>query len=108
MLVDLSLRIQRMKVTLLPYNVTVEQVEGTTLKDANALSRAPTDKPSRKDQQVEQEIINHVNTIEQTMPATERELQDIYFTKHDSDLQKLQEVMLKRWPNSISECQDEV
>ena len=60
MLVDLSLRIQRMKVTLLPYNVTVEQVEGTTLKDANALSRAPTDKPSCEDQQAEQEIINHV------------------------------------------------
>lgn len=86
MLVDLSLRIQQMKVTLLPYNVTVEHVEGTTLKDADALSRAPTDKPSREDQQAEQEIINQVNTIKQTMPATDRELQGIYFTKHDSDL----------------------
>ena len=109
MLVDMSPRIQQMKITLLPYTFTAKHVKGTTSKDADPLSRAPTDKPSHEDQLAEQVIINQVNTIVQTMPATDRELQNIcYFTKHDSGLQKLQEVMLKRWPNFINQCPAEV
>ena len=37
MLVDMSPRIQRMKMALLPYTFTTEHVKGTTLKDADAL-----------------------------------------------------------------------
>ena len=33
----MSPRIQRMKMTLLPYTFTTEHVKGTTLKDADAL-----------------------------------------------------------------------
>ena len=36
MLVDMSPRIQRMKMTLLPYTFTTDHVKGTTLKDTDA------------------------------------------------------------------------
>ena len=84
-------------------------MKGTTLKDADALSRAPTDKPSHEDQLGLQEIINEVNKIVQTMPTTDRKLQDTcYFTKDDLKLQKLQEGMMKGWPNFINECPGKV
>ena len=40
MLVDMSPRIQRMKMTVLPYTFTAEHVEGATLKDADASFRS--------------------------------------------------------------------
>ena len=52
----------------------VEHVKGTTSKDADALSTAPTDKPSHENQLAEQEVINQVNKIVQTMPTTHRKL----------------------------------
>ena len=95
MLVDMSPRIQRMKMTLLPYTFTAEHVKGTTLKDAHALSRAPTEQQSHEDQIAEQEIINLVNLVVQTMSATDKKLNDIHHrTKYDQ----------KGWPSSIKDC----
>ena len=101
----MSPRIQRMKMTLLPCTFTAEHVKGTTLKDADALSRAPTEQPSHEDQIAEREIINLVNLVVQTMPATDKKLNDIrHRTKYDQELQQLQEVMQKGWPSSIKDC----
>ena len=68
-------------------------------------SRAPTEKLSHEDQIVEQEIINQVHSVVQTMPATDKNLNDIrHLTKYDQELQQLQEVMQKGWPRSIKDC----
>ena len=91
--------------TLLPCTFTAEHVKGTTLKDADALSRTPTEQPSHEDQIAEREIINLVNLVVQTMPATDKKLNDIrHRTKYDQELQQLQEVMQKGWPSSIKDC----
>ena len=91
--------------TLLPYTFTAEHVKGTTLKDADALSREPTEQPSHEDRIAEQGIINQVNSVVQTIPATDKKLNDIrHLTKYDPELQQLQEVMQKGWPNSIKDC----
>ena len=91
--------------TLLPCTFTAEHVKGTTLKDADALSRAPTEQPSHEDQIAEREIINLVNLVVQTMPATDKKLNGIrHRTKYDQELQQLQEVMQKGWPCSIKDC----
>ena len=68
-------------------------------------SRAPTEKLIHEDQIVEQEIINQVHSVVQTMPATDKNLNDIrHLTKYDQELQQLQEVMQKGWPRSIKDC----
>ena len=63
--------------TLLPYTLTAEHVNWPTLKDADALSPAPTEQQSHEDQIAEQEIINQVNSVVQTMPGTNKKLNDI-------------------------------
>ena len=96
MLVDMSPRIQRMKMTLLPYTFTAEHVKGTTLKDADALSREPTEQPSHEDRIAEQGIINQVNSVVQTIPATDKKLNYTrHLNKYDQELQQLQEFMQK-------------
>lgn len=75
MLLDLSPRIQRMKMTLLPYSFTAEHVKSTDLVDADALSRAPTDHPYLEDQLAEQEIIHQGNAVIQSIPATSQKLE---------------------------------
>ena len=44
MLIDMSPRIQRMRMTLLKYSFITEQVKGFDMEHADALSRAPTQK----------------------------------------------------------------
>ena len=48
MLVDMSPRIQMMKMTLLPYTFTAEHVKGTTLKDAQQSNRVMKTKSPNK------------------------------------------------------------
>ena len=92
----MSPRIQRMKMTLLPYTFTAEHVKGTTLKDADALSREPTEQPSHEDRIAEQGIINQVNSVVQTIPATDKKLNYTrHLNKYDQELQQLQEFMQK-------------
>ena len=92
-----------MKMTLLPYAFTAEHVKGTSLKDADTLSRAPTEQPSHEDRIAEQGIINQVNSVVQAMPATDKKLNDTrHLNKYDQELQQLQEFMQK--PSSIKYC----
>ena len=100
----MSPRIQRMKITLLPYTFTAEHVKGTTLKDANALEHQQNNWVM-KDQIAKQEIIIQVNSVVQTMPATDKKLNGIlHLTKYDQELQQSEEVMQKGWPSSIKDC----
>jgi len=109
MLVDLSPRIQRMKMTLLPYTFTAEHVKGIDLKDADALSRAPTEQPNQQDQLAEQEIMHQVSAVIQSMPTTSRKLEEIrQQSETDTELITLRKVMNNGWPNSMQECPLEV
>ena len=82
--------------TLLPYTFTAEHVKGTTLKDADALSREPTEQPSHEDRIAEQGIINQVNSVVQTISSHWQEAQlHSHLNKYDQELQQLQEFMQK-------------
>ena len=108
MLIDMSPRIQRMRMTLLKYSFKAEHVQGTTLLDADALSRAPVDTPTKTDEMAERDIITHVNAIIQAMPATSTRLQEIRDnTATDTVLQKLRLTITQGWPNTKQDCREE-
>jgi hypothetical protein len=105
MLIDMSPRIQRMRMTLLKYSFTAEHVKGSNMEDADALSRAPTQKPNQDDEIAEQETTTHVNTVIENMPATNTKLDQIReLSKNDSTLQELKTLINQGWPNQRQQC----
>ena len=108
MMVDMSPRIQRMRMTLLRYTFTAEHVKGKSLVDADALSRAPTNEPTREDQIAEEQITAHVNAVIETMPATNTKLAEIKkLACTDTELQTLKTMIRKGWPQSKQQCPEE-
>ena len=72
---------------------------GKDLTDADALSRAPNEKPSAADQLVEEEIRAHVNLITNNIPASADRLEEIRdHTQQDITLQTVIEYIHKGWP----------
>lgn len=83
----------------------VEYYPGKEMTDADALSRAPTEAPTKEDQLTANDIETQVNTVIQTMPATSSRLTEIrYQTKIDPELQSLKNVTHEGWPNSRQQC----
>ena len=72
-LVDMSPRIQNLRMKLLQYNFKADHVAGKDLLDADAFSRAPVEEPSEEDELAE----NKKTLMEATTAANELELQEI-------------------------------
>ena len=107
-LIDMSPRIQNMRMKQLRYSFTAQHVKGTNMEDADALSRSPHEKPDEKDN-TEEEISCHINEVIKSMPVSTRYMGKIKEeTKQDKTLQTVKEVMMKGWPNSKQECPKEV
>ena len=105
---DMSARIQRMRMQLLKFNFTAAYVKGSDLADADALSRAPVDQPTKQDELAEQDIAIHVEYVLQQMPASEKRLQEIKVaSSKDRTLQKVIDYLKTGWPEQKKECDQE-
>ena len=104
-LVDMSPRIQAMRMKQMKYSFTAEYVKGTDLQDADAFSRAPTEQPSTKDVLTEDDISAHVSAVITNMPASTNKIQQIkqQVTK-DETLQLVINTMTQGWPPTRAEC----
>ena len=108
-IVEMSPRIQNMRMKLLKYTFTAEHVPGVKMEDADALSRAPNQAPTKSDEILDEEITCHVNEIIEQMPVSSPYLKKIKkLTKTDSSLQLLQRTMMKGWPTSKQSCPPDV
>lgn len=96
-----------MRMKQLKYKFTAEYVKGTTLCDADALFRAPTETPSKKDVQTNTDTASHISSIIETMPATTEKLEEIrHHTATDESLQLLQQTITDGWPSTRKECHE--
>lgn len=103
-LIEMSPRIQNMRMKLLKYSFTATHVPGKEMEDADALSRSPHT-PAVDDNKVDEEVLYHIEEVIKSMPASTEYLGKVReATKNDQELQQLQNQMRKGWPNSKQQC----
>ena len=105
-LVDMSPRIQRLRMKLLQCRFNTVYIRGKDNIDADALSRAPVSQPNKEDQLGEEDIECHVNLVIDQLPATPQRIKEIQkYTANDEQLAQLKQTMIRGWPKSVRECQ---
>ena len=108
-LVEMSPRIQRLRMKLLQFRFTATYIRGCDNVDADALSKTPVTAPTEEDEMAEREITSHINSIIQRIPATSQRLEQIRESSAtDMTLLVLKETFVKGWPKRIQECPAEV
>ena len=94
------LRIQRFMLRLQKYNFTLEHASGTTMKVADALSRA-----SINDDDAEisdEEMKYYVNSVISTLPISESKMKQLQSeTEKDVILKEVKKYVLEGWPNKV-------
>ena len=76
--------------------------------DADALSRAPHEKPNKEDT-TQEEISCHINQVIESMPVSTKYMRKIKEeTRKDKILLKVKETMRKGWPSSKQECSADI
>ena len=85
---------------LMRYHFTVSHVPGKNLIIADALSRAPLSDMDIQDQDFNAEVEAYLNTVRQTLPASETQLMNIQH-QHEGDevCQQLVTYCNTSWPN---------
>ena len=92
------MRLQRLRIRLQRYNVTVQYVRGKSIPVADTLSRN-----GPRDGNVSDEIglDVYVDAILKQMPVSDEKLEEIRkTTKDDNELQELQKYVQRGWPNT--------
>ena len=104
-IIEMSPRIQDMRMKLLPFTFTAHHVPGKDMEDADALSRAPHQQPSKEDHVMDEEIDFYVNEVVRQMPTTTLYQEKIKVeTKKDKILQSVMNTMSLGWPQSKQLC----
>ena len=99
-LIEMSPRIQRLRMKLLRFSFTAKHVPGNLITDADAMSRAPVSQPTKEDEIAENDLNIYVNSIIKSMPATESRLNEIRKKIGEDELLKqLEESIISGWPN---------
>jgi hypothetical protein len=94
-----------MRMRLLRFKFTAEYVAGKDLKDADCLSRAPVENPTRADESLNEEVAVQVNMIIQSMPATDNRIEEIVkATENDTEMQEIINYITQGWPSSVKDC----
>ena len=83
---ELTVRVQRYHLRMMRFNFTISHVPGKQLAIADTLSQTPTASPNVDDYKLEQESQAFVNSIIQSIPATEQRLQQIKESQQQTQL----------------------
>ena len=104
-LVDMSPRIQRLRMKLLQYSFKAEHVPGKELLDSDAFSRSPVEDPSIEDELAEKEVQVYVDAVFNELPASAGKLEEIKeCTRDDSLLMEVIRKMKEGWPELRKNC----
>ena len=86
---ELPIRVQRFRLHMMRYQFTISHVPGTSLKVADALSRAPCSGSSQSDSLPQEQTAAYVDLVLQSLPASERQLEWIKsHQERDEECQK--------------------
>lgn len=96
---ELPLRVQRFRLRMLRYHFTISHIPGKDLVIADMLSRAPTSTPSNSDHLFYQETNVFVDTVIQSLPASDAQLERIKQEQEQDDVCKQIRVYCRDgWP----------
>ena len=85
------------------FSYTISYVPGKQLIVADALSRAPISSSTLSDDDFQAEVEMFVNTVIQSVPATERRLKEMKEAQEADEIcQKLQQYCKNGWPHRQS------
>ena len=100
---ELPIRVQRFRLRMMRFDFTISHVPGKSLLVADALLRAPSAEAVDSDTLLQLETAAYVNTVVQSLPATERQLERI--RQHQQEDEVCQQVVSyqdghlnKPWP----------
>lgn len=97
---ELSPRIQRFRMRLMRYSFTVQHVPGKELYTADTLSRAPCEKSTSQDRDLEEDTQAYVAMICQNLPATDQRLNEIRLHQvQDETCSVLRKYVEDGWPD---------
>ena len=104
-LIEMSPRIQRLRMKLLQFRLTAQYICGCDNVDADAFSRAAVTDPTASNDLAETGITMHVNSVVKQLPATDQRLEQILkLSTTDETLLLLKETILNGWRNKIQQC----
>lgn len=96
---ELPIRVQRFRLRMLRYHFTISHIPGKDLVIADMLSRAPTSVPSSSDYLFYQETSVFVDTVVQSLPASDAQLEKIRQEQEQDDVCKQIKVYCRDgWP----------
>ena len=97
---ELPVRIQRFRMRVMQYNITVEHIPGKSLHTADALSRGPLKVSTDKDSDLQAEADCFVNVVMVMLPASDKRLDEIRRElQKDETLRVVMHYVQEGWPN---------
>ena len=101
---EIPLRVQRFRLRLMKYDYNIVHIPGKQLIVADTLSRSPREETDGGDD-LEAETTAYVNAILESLPASERRMQEIQLnTEQDPVLQQVMKFVREGWPNYIGDA----
>jgi hypothetical protein len=103
---ELPIRVQLFRLRMMRYKFTISHVPRTSLKVADALSRAPVSTAMPTDILFQQETAAYVETVVKNLQATDKQVQRI--KRHQEEDEECQEAIqhtLSGWPSRQSLCE---
>ena len=98
---DLPPRIQRFRMRLFRFSFSIRHIPGKELVTADALSRQPILTPSKVDQIVEEEVEHFTSLFSETLPASEKRLEEIKVLQNeDTASSQTKTYVTTEWPKS--------
>lgn len=95
---ELPPRIQRLRMRLMRYRYTISHVPGKNMATADVLSRAP--QKGLTDTHLETDLNLYVNMVMDSLPATEKRLQEIKeHQDRDEILREIKRYCREGWPD---------
>ena len=101
---ELSPRIQRYRMRLMRYTYSIAHVPGKTLVTADALSRAPRERPlTAAESQFLDEVTAQAELVVSSIPATERRLAEVRDSQQQDEVcRQVAQYCLEGWPSHPS------
>ena len=101
---ELSPRIQRFRMRLMRYMYTIAHVPGKSLVTADALSRAPQERPlTEAEELLTDEVTAQANLVVGALPATEKRLAEIRARQLEDDVcRQVMRYCAEGWPSHPS------
>ena len=100
---EMPIRVQRFRLRMMRYDFSISHVPGKQLLIADALSRSTSQNPTEEDESLHQEGNAYIKLIMQSLPATEKRMEQIKkLQQEDEACQLVTKYCYSSWPDKKS------